>query len=121
MKKAIIGTWIVDHVNKRATQDIKIVDAPTKNNLQFFYDQIGCKMIDVVSFEHFDAYVNDEGLLESGNIVAEYNGIPLAGNLVITKGIDTQGNTVWFDEHDHKEMMAVTMVLERALLKGITA
>ena len=108
------------------TQDIKIVEVPKGDNLEFLYEQIGCRMIDVVAFDGFDVFCNDEGLLESGNVVAEYivDGEPiatLAGNLVVTKGVDSEGATVWFEDEDYKTMLPIIRKLESFHLRGVTA
>lgn len=128
MNKAIILKWNVDNTTMRVSQDIKITNAPEKeaDNLDFFYKHIECTAIDVVMMNGCDIFVNDNGLLESDNVVAEYRQddgveVPLAGNLVITKGIDSIGRTVWFDEDDYRPMMKIIMMLERAKLKGVTA
>lgn len=125
--KAITVKWKINHDNKTIEQDIKIIDAPSKeeDDLDFFYREIGCRTIDVVQFNGLDIFVDDEGLLVSGNVVIEYydNGEPiviLAGNLVITNGIDTIGRTVWFSDDDHKTMMNIVKRLESFVVKGIT-
>lgn len=58
----------------------KEVDFSNEENqmLDFFYENIGCDLIDVVVFgdyyspSHFTATVDDEGLLKSNNVVLNY-------------------------------------------------
>ncbi len=80
-------------------QEIKIVDAPKQNEfLEFAYKEIECKLVECVYFDNYDIWVNEEGLFKTGNPVYNYgNFTQLAGNLVITKGVDSKGNTTFFD------------------------
>ena len=75
------------------------------DNLNYFYEVIGCSMIDCVYLKGYDIWVDDEGLLKSGSIVGQWmvgDALlpPLAGNIVITKAADAEGNTVFFEEGD---------------------
>jgi len=125
--KAIVVKYEIDNDVMRVKRNIKVIDAPEKetDNLDFFYKNIGCRMIDAVYFDGFDIFVDDEGLLTSGNVVSEYDykgqTAPLAGNLVFTKGADNLGKTVWFDEiEDIKLIMSIIEMVERAELRGVT-
>lgn len=125
--KAIYIENKVDEFDKVVTQNVKFVDAPkdSKDNLEFFYKHIDTNMIDVVFAEGFDIWVDDEGLLKSGNAVIEFEldgrKVPLAGNFIITKNPDAEGNTQFFDEDADAEVITkVVGVLERCTLKGVT-
>lgn len=67
-------------------------------------EYVGCDIVTVVDFGHgIDAWVDDEGLLKSGNFVNEYlvadmeAKMPLAGN-VIFLGATQDGNTIGLNE-----------------------
>lgn len=82
---------------------IELVEVPTdKTNLEFFYEQIGCKLVELVYMDGFDIWINEEGLYDSGSPVYGYGNPPaqLAGNLVITNGSDGQGETLFFDKDE---------------------
>lgn len=104
------------------TRSVEVVDAPIKDNLDFFYKNIGCDMIDCVYFDGFDVWVDDEGLLKSDNLVFEYThkgfSVPLAGNLVITKGVDSQGATLFFE--DDEDLSEIFEMLNTMEFKGTT-
>lgn len=129
MKKALILRWLVNEETKTIIASISLTDAPDaeKDNLKFFYDKIECQMIDVVRFDGFDAFCDDEGLLTSGNAVIEYSHgdfkVPIAGNLVFTNGVDNMGRTLWFDDRNPDDMVTMSiihMMIEEAEVKGVS-
>tara|TARA_R110000772_G_scaffold5454_4_gene19482 strand:+ start:2306 stop:2698 length:393 start_codon:yes stop_codon:yes gene_type:complete len=129
MKKAIVVRWSVDEELRTISPTISVTNAPMKeeDNLDFFYKSIGCRMIDVVRFDGFDAFCDDEGLLVSGNAVIEYShadfAVPIAGNLVFSNGVDSIGRTVWFEENNPDDSVTMDIILEMidwAIVRGVT-
>ena len=129
MNKAILLEWTIDEDTKSVSKRIRGLTPPKleKNNLNFFYNEIGCEMIDVVRFDGFDIFVDDEGLLKKGNVVAEITWgefkVPLAGNLLITKGADDNGKTLWFDNDELVDltlMEKIVDMLDGCEFKGVT-
>jgi len=103
-------------------RDIVVIEAPTdeKENLDFFYKHIDCNIMDGVYFDGFDVFCDDEGLFRTDNVVCEYNGAELAGNLVITAGCDSIGKTLWFDDvRDAKKILEIKAMLENAPFIGL--
>ena len=101
---------------------VTFVEAPKdeKDNLDFFYKHIDCDTMDGVYFDGYDFFVDDNGLLKSGNVVCEYNGVPLAGNIVVTAGCDSVGKTLWFDSvRDAKRVLVIKDLLETADFMGV--
>ena len=68
--------------------------------LDDYYKHLQCRTFDVVSAERFDIYVDDEGMMVSGNLVTQIDGIPvpLAGRLLFTGGVDGRGETLSLDD-----------------------
>ena len=127
MKKAIKVSYEIDEENFRIKPKIEVIDAPEKevDNLDFFYKNVDCHMLDAVYFEGFDLWVDDEGLITSGKVVCEYtfdtHTVPLAGDIVASKSADNLGRTVWFDENEDLDlMMSIIAMFEKAELKGVT-
>ena len=127
MKKAILVKITKDDVAMTINHYSELIDAPIdeKDNLDFLYKNIGCQMIDVVYFDKFEIFVDDEGLLKSGNCVYEYSSggftVALAGSLIIAKGVDDEGRTLWFDEKEDIEALEETVnMLKSAEWKGMT-
>lgn len=124
--KAVLLTWEVDTEYKKITRDINIVSVPkADSNLSFITGSLGCDMIDVVAVNGFDIFVDDEGLLKSDNVVASYyqDGekiTDLAGNLLVSAGIDAEGETVWFQDDAYPLMMNAIKILESANFLGVT-
>lgn len=128
MNKAILFETEVNEKLKRITRKVTVIDAPAKEkeHLDFFYEKIGCELIDAVSFDAGELIVDDEGYYKANNPVFEYdlgNGynVPLVGNIVAYKEVDNLGRTVWFDEKtDVDAMIAVIDILENGVLLGAT-
>lgn len=128
MNKAILFETELNKELKRITRKVTVIDAPAKEkeHLDFFYEKIGCKLIDTVSFDAGQFRVDDDGYFKANNPVFEYdlgNGynIPLVGNIVAYKEVDNLGRTVWFnDATDMNKMMDVIDILEAGVLLGAT-
>ena len=111
---------------KTVTKKVSTIDAPEKegDNLDFYYNHLNCHTIDVVYTDEGDFFVDDNGLLTSDNPVFDYgNGVVIAGNILVTKGVDSEGRTLFFDpsvDADFDKMMAIIDKLEKAELKGVT-
>ena len=80
-----------------------------KDNLQFFYEQIGCDCIDIIKRSiggrEYRIVIDDAGLLKGSRISAfDKNNIPaLAGNLIICKDrID--GNLIGLNDDEIGEI-----------------
>ncbi|RKJ50410.1 hypothetical protein D7X33_32650 [Butyricicoccus sp. 1XD8-22] len=80
----------VDFEKKMYVQ--QVINAPEKEqDLDFYYKNLGCEMIDIVNYSREIAIVvDDEGLLKSNNPVFEVidangNKLHLAGNLLFAK------------------------------------
>lgn len=108
MKKIVVVKYIDNMLR------VTVVDAPKEDLLKFMYEEIGCNTVQVVYFDGFDGWVNEEGLFESGLPVYGY-GIPnhprvqLAGNIIFTKGVDEEGNTTFFDEDEDQDTILKIM------------
>ena len=69
-----------------------------QNNLDTYYDIIGCRCIDIVHYpiggKHYDIIVDDEGLLKGAPIVTavDKNGHPLLVGALIITNYDGEGN-----------------------------
>ena len=78
-----------------------------------YYKHLECTMFDAVRVSWNDTditiYVDDEGLLKSGNLGRHVHGYPepLFGNLVITGGVDSIGRTL-----DAPEWLTLEKVME---------
>ena len=117
MQKAIVMTTRVDL--NRVHRNVEVVDAPNGDNLEFFYKHIGCHIVDVAYSPCGDMFVDDEGLLKSDIPVFTYQeGLDLAGNIVVTAGVDDGGKTLWFDDVD--KINEVIDYLEQGDLRGVT-
>ena len=118
MKKAVICSYeVIDMMVKRK---VEVVDAPDEDGvLDFLYSTIGCTSVDVAYLPNgVLAWVSDTGLIESGNVVCEYDGAPLAGTVVFSLSETAEeGNTQWFDDVDVIEK--IIDVAEQSELKGI--
>ena len=104
---------------------VEVIEAPTKESeeLDFFYKQIDCHMIDVVRLDGADLWVDDEGLLKSENIVGEYTTsdgkkLQLAGNIIASRGADNMGKTLWFEDDDVDGIMKVIDLFKSVTLLG---
>lgn len=70
-----------------------------------YYRHLNCDLFDVVMVEwdgeEISIYVDDEGMLKSGNLGCDVEGYPqpLFGNLVFTGGVDEEGDTLPFPEN----------------------
>ena len=69
--------------------------------LDFFYKKLDVRMIDIVAFEIGGTLIeltcDDEGLFVSGSPVYHYaEGVNIAGNVMITKGVGYDGKTLFF-------------------------
>lgn len=67
--------------------------------LDDYYKFLECDMFAVVMpSENISLYVDDEGLLQSGNLISQikYKNFEtkLAGNIIITGGVDDEGETL---------------------------
>ncbi len=112
---AIVCTAKFDPETRAVKRKINIVDAPKdqKKHLQFFYDQIKCKLVEVVYVDGFDVWVDEEGLYVRNSPVFSYgNGINLAGNIVVSKGVDARGGTVWFDQDETDDVEKMGKVVD---------
>lgn len=110
MKKVVVVKY-VDNLLR-----VTVVDAPKEDLLTFMYEQIGCNLVQVVYFDGYDAWVNEEGLYESGLPVYGYAvenqpRVQLAGNIIFTKGCDEEGNTTFFDEDEDQDTILKIMGL----------
>ncbi len=93
--------------------------------LEFCYKEIECQTVEVVEvFKGVDFWVDEEGLMWSGNPIVSYRFFrTLAGNIVITKGIDQEGNTLLFDpedDYDRKIMASISRKLSQWTIAGVT-
>lgn len=81
---------------------LSVVDMGEEFGLEEMYDKVKCSMLDIVRLpENIDIWVDDEGLMKSGNIVLEYSintgegvhQLQLAGNALFMS-YDSQGETI---------------------------
>ena len=122
MKKAIRFKTLVDE-NDRVHRKVDVLDVVTKE-IDFIYDALDIKTFDVSYLtKDFGAFCDDNGLITSNNPVFDYgDGIKLAGNLLVYKGVDEEGDTVWFDKDEDVDLMLdVISYLHNAELIGVTA
>ena len=85
---------------KRIKINTEVLEAPTQDGtLDFLYGHIECKTVTVAYLPNgVLAWVSDEGLLVSGNVVAKVGDCPLAGTIIFSLSeTDEEGNTLWFD------------------------
>jgi hypothetical protein len=79
-------------------------EVENKDFLSFLYEKIDCRTVDVVATKKGDIWVDDEGLFVGGNLInsftVENRELQLAGNLVVTLGVDEEGNTLLFKDDD---------------------
>jgi hypothetical protein len=97
------------------------MDAPEQDEvLDFLYKEIGCNTVDVAYLpDGLLGWVDDEGLLKSGNVVCEYGGAPLAGTVILSMSETTdEGETKWLETVEDIES-AIDMA-EKSELKGVT-
>jgi hypothetical protein len=87
----------------------EVAEVEDKDFLSFLYEKIDCRTVDVVATKKGDIWVDDEGLFVGGNHInsftVEDRELQLAGNLVVTKGADDKGNTLFFTDDD-KELIS---------------
>ena len=104
-KKKIKGIFI-DSTN-RTIKEIEFVP-----ELQSYYDQLGCSLIDCVSYdEQHDVIVDDEGLLKEPKTffkIDSYDGF-IAGNGIIV-GVDEDGS--WISHNLEKVRVGFTKLKE---------
>jgi len=97
MKKKILTAVII--------KKDKFIVKNIKNNLESFHDEIGCRLIDIVTRKignrYYDIICDDEGLLKPNYISMidnNYNPM-LAGNLIICNH-DDEGNETNLSQDD---------------------
>jgi len=84
----IIGDSLVSNTKEKIT------------NYKDYYKFLECDIFDVVTIDwkgyQLSLFVDDEGLLKSGNCGREIEGTcqPLFGNIVVCGGVDEEGNTM---------------------------
>ncbi len=101
---------VVAKYNENLELRVEVVDAPDGSMLDFFYENIDCTIVELVGFDDFDCWINEEGLYKNGNPVFEYDGVAqLAGNLVFTKTHDSEGETVVFDKEKDADLILKIM------------
>ncbi len=68
----------------------------TVGNYRYYYALLECRTFDIVSTKDYDIYVDDEGMMRTGNLVTLPKGSPspLAGILVFTGKADSEGYTL---------------------------
>lgn len=90
-----IGILITPEKTIVATKTFSYEEMP----LEKMYELLGCSTVDVVSLDHnIDMWVDDEGLLKSGNMVMDYTisndaPIKLSGNVLLLASND-EGETI---------------------------
>ena len=85
---------------KRIKINTEVLEAPTQDGtLDWLYKHIECRTVTVAYLPNgVLAWVSDEGLLVSGNVVAKIGDCPLAGSIIFSLSeTDDEGNTLWFD------------------------
>lgn len=103
---------------------LKVVEVPEDNFLDFLYEQIGCERVQLVYVDGFDIWCDEEGLYNSGSPVYKYGNklpIPIAGNIVFTKGCDSEGNTTFFDsenQDDNDTLLKIMSMVSEARFVG---
>ena len=74
-----------------------------QSQLERIYELISCSNIDIVRSKLGDIWIDDEGLYVEANPVISFNednkSLPLrlAGNLLFSKGLNDEGETIWFN------------------------
>lgn len=117
-KAVLLKTWIEED---RVKRNVTIVDVPQEESkhLQFIYDALDVKTVDVAYVSEFDAWVDDEGLLKSDTPVFSYgSNVHLAGNVLLSKGVGSRGETLWFDNME--DTIHAVDLLEKGELRGVT-
>jgi len=111
MKKIVVAKYVDGLLS------VQVKDAPVREQLlEYLYEQIGCKTVQVVYFDGYDAWVNEEGLYQSGlpvygYAVENHPRIQLAGNIVFTKGVDREGNTLYFDDDNQSDNDTILKIM----------
>ena len=83
----------------RSSDIERVYEADIKSYTDY-YEHLKCELFDVVMVswqgESISIFVDDEGLLKSGNVGGKVEGYPepLFGNMVICGGVDVEGNTL---------------------------
>ena len=99
-------------------QNISLVEA--EDGIEWIYKALGCGTFDVayttIGGYDVNVYCDDEGLYATGNLVADYNGAKLAGTVLIAKGVDAEGETIWFT--DEAEIEAISLALRTIKIIG---
>lgn len=106
MAKAILFSATRDNFVAEA------IEVEEKVGLQTMYDNIGCDTVDVVRLpNNIDVWVDDEGLLKSGNVVMDYLvkenkeseefSLQLAGNALLLS-YDNEGNSLGLSDEQIK-------------------
>ncbi len=111
MEHNIVADYIVD-------QNVSLVQA--EEGIDWMYKALGCRTFDVayttIGDHNVDVFCDDEGLFVTDNLVADYNGAKLAGVVLIAKGVDAEGETIWFD--DEAEIEAIKLALRTIKIIG---
>lgn len=110
MKKGLFVLIEIDKEFKAKTKVLSVDDSDTEVKMNFFYNSLGCRLIDIVAYnEEIDLIVDDEGLLVSKNPLLEIANsfhkepLMLAGNVLIGKKVFVAGEgyeTVGFENPD---------------------
>lgn len=111
----------------RVTTEGTWEDIDMKPGLQGYYEAIGCKTMDLVRLDcDLDLWCDDEGLLNGSeeNILAtalrqifhrvSYE-LPLTGNVVLTGGCDSEGETMPLTQQTRDRAVAVLEQVKKAL------
>ena len=114
---------LVAKVSKEGVTVQEVLREKGEAFLKIFYREIGCTNVDVVRADNGNIWVDDEGLYLAGNCGFEYDfgegGVAqLFGNLVITKGVDGEGETILFSEDDRGLIEEWKKPLEGAVYLG---
>ena len=115
MKNQIIVLKYTKNQEKRTVTE----NAPEGSLLDYMYEEIGCDLVQCVSFNGFDAWVDEEGLFKKNPMYTytdeDGNEAVFTGNIIFTKGIDNEGNTTFFDtEEDADIIMQITRMISNA-------
>ena len=103
----------------RWAQEIKVVEV--EKGLTWIYKTLDIQTFDITVIGSWEAYVDDEGLLKSGNLVLEYpNGSKLAGDLLVYKGVDEEGGAIYFGDKNDDSLRAAKEYFGRAVAMGVT-
>jgi len=109
-KVALLITFEVDHENKSVHASISKMEAPEpKKKLEFFYKNIECDIVEVVGTSRGDIWLNEEGLYKPNNPVNKFTvdgqEYQIVGNMIISKDIGDEGEMLWFDSEQDKELL----------------